>query len=81
MLDSTLALLREELALKLARDFALRLDELDQLCISHVVKVARLADLMRILEFECVKAPRRERYLERAGACVLQRHSRNWPLT
>ena len=52
MRGSTLALLRswEQLALKLAHDFALRLDELYQLFISYVVKVAGLADFFLLGE-------------------------------
>ena len=34
----------QQLALKLAHDFALRLDELSQVLISHLVKVPGLAD-------------------------------------
>jgi hypothetical protein len=48
VLVGTLALFRgrwgEQLALKLAYDFALRLDELYQFFITHVVKVTGLAD-------------------------------------
>src|SRR5262245_29938271 len=38
----------QQLALKVAHDFALRLDELYQLFISHVVEVAGLADLFSV---------------------------------
>jgi hypothetical protein len=54
VLGSALALFRgrwgEQLALKLAHDFALRLDELYQFFITHVVEVAGLADFLLLGE-------------------------------